>query len=101
MSCDACHRLRDEMMRRHEPGDESWQTGYIEAMCVNGHIWREPVSPVLVERELDRMYARRDLLARLRDAQSRLACAEPARRLDACSCWHGYEAAIRIVEEGL
>lgn len=44
---------------------------------------------------------RADLLARLREAQSRLACAEPARRLDACSCWQGYEAAIRIVEESL
>ncbi len=42
-----------------------------------------------------------DLLAALREAQSRLACAEPARRLDACSCWQGYEAAIRIVEESL
>lgn len=42
-----------------------------------------------------------DLLAALREAQSRLACAEPARRLDPCTCWHGYEAAIRIVEESL
>ena len=41
------------------------------------------------------------LLARLRAAQSVLACAEPGRRLDPCTCWHGYEAAIRIVEEAL
>ena len=44
---------------------------------------------------------RDDLLTRLRAAQSVLACAEPGRRLDPCTCWHGYEAAIRIVEEAL
>ena len=55
----------------------------------------------LAEADVDRMLDRAATIARLREAQSRLACAEPARRLDACSCWQGYEAAIRIVEEGL
>ncbi len=44
---------------------------------------------------------RDDLLARLRYAQSVLACAEPGRRLDPCTCWHGMEYAIEIVEESL
>ena len=44
---------------------------------------------------------RDDLLARLRAAQSVLACAEPGRRLDPCTCWHGFQQAIEIVEEGL
>ena len=40
---------------------------------------------------------RAELVASLREAQARLACAEPGRRLDSCSCWWGFEAAIGIV----
>lgn len=54
---------------------------------------------LLAEVRSNRMVRTTRVVERLREAQSRLACAEPGRRLDPCSCWHGFQQAIEIVEE--